>query len=61
MNLRDMLRTVANPPGEVIVAGADGLKKALELLKAGKDINYEDAGFFSSSAFEICRFSRASS
>jgi hypothetical protein len=36
-----MLREVANPPGEVVVAGVDGLKKALELLKDGKDINYE--------------------
>jgi len=26
------------------VAGEDGLKKAIELLKAGKDINYEGAG-----------------
>ena len=43
VNLRDMLRVVANPPGEVIVAGVDGIKKALELLKAGKAINYEGA------------------
>ena len=43
VNLRDMLREVANPPGEVIVAGVDGIKKALELLKAGKAINYEGA------------------
>ncbi len=43
INLRDMLREVANPPGEVIVAGVDGIKKALKLLKAGKAINYEGA------------------
>lgn len=41
VNVRDMLRKVANPPGEVVVAGVDGLKRALELLKDGKDINYE--------------------
>ena len=43
VNLRDELRYVANPPGEVVYAGVDGIKKALELLKAGKDINYEGA------------------
>ena len=43
VNVRDMLREVANPPGEVIVAGTEGLKKALDLLKAGKAINYEGA------------------
>ena len=41
VNVRDMLRRVSNPPGEVVVAGVDGFKKALELLKAGQDINYE--------------------
>jgi ABC-type branched-subunit amino acid transport system substrate-binding protein len=40
-NVRDMLRKVSNPPGEVVVAGVAGFKKALEALKAGKDINYE--------------------
>jgi len=44
VNVRDKLRMVANPPGEVVVPGVEGLKKALELLKAGKDINYEGAG-----------------
>jgi branched-chain amino acid transport system substrate-binding protein len=43
LTVRDNLRAVANPPGEVVVAGVDGIKKALELLKAGKDINYEGA------------------
>lgn len=43
VNIRDMLREVANPPGEVVVAGVGGIKKALELLKAGKAINYEGA------------------
>jgi ABC-type branched-subunit amino acid transport system substrate-binding protein len=40
-NVRDMLRYVSNPPGEVVVAGVEGLKKGFELLKAGQDINYE--------------------
>jgi len=43
INVRDMLREVSNPPGEVIVAGVDGIKKAIELLEAGKAINYEGA------------------
>ena len=41
--VRDNLRAVSNPPGEVVVAGVAGLKKALELIKAGRDINYEGA------------------
>jgi branched-chain amino acid transport system substrate-binding protein len=40
-NVRDMLRKISNPPGETVVAGVDGFKKALEALKAGRDINYE--------------------
>ncbi len=40
-NIRDNLRAVANPPGEVIMPGE--FKKALDLLKAGKKINYEGA------------------
>ena len=40
-NVRDQLRFVANPPGEVIKPGE--FKKAFELLKEGKDINYEGA------------------
>jgi len=43
INVRDMLRKVANPPGEVVVAGVDGIKKAMEILDAGKAINYEGA------------------
>lgn len=39
--IRDNLREVANPPGETITAGVAGLQKAVELLKAGKAINYE--------------------
>jgi branched-chain amino acid transport system substrate-binding protein len=40
-NIRDNLREVSNPPGEVIYPGE--FVKANELLKAGKKINYEGA------------------
>jgi len=40
-NIRDNLREVANPPGEVIRPGE--FKKAFALLKEGKKINYEGA------------------
>ena len=40
-NIRDQLREVANPPGEVIYPGE--FKKAFDLLKNGKAINYEGA------------------
>ncbi|NIO04606.1 MAG: ABC transporter substrate-binding protein [Proteobacteria bacterium] len=40
-NVRDKLRFVANPPGEVIIPGE--FKKAFELLDQGKQINYEGA------------------
>jgi len=40
-NIRNNLRAVANPPGEVITPGE--FKKAFDLLKAGKKINYEGA------------------
>jgi ABC-type branched-subunit amino acid transport system substrate-binding protein len=39
--IRDSLRAVANSPGEII--GVGDWKKAVELLKQGKDINYEGA------------------
>ena len=42
--IRDALRDVANPPGEVVGPGVDGIKRALELIRAGEDINYEGAG-----------------
>jgi branched-chain amino acid transport system substrate-binding protein len=41
-NIRDNLRVVANPPGEVIRPGE--FKKAFGLLEKGKKINYEGAG-----------------
>jgi len=40
-NVRDQLRYVANPPGEVVLPGE--FKKAFKLLAEGKDINYEGA------------------
>ena len=40
-NIRDELRNVANPPGEVIKPGE--FQKGFDLLKAGKKINYEGA------------------
>ncbi len=40
-NIRDHLRDVANPPGEVIKPGE--FKKAFDLIKQGKAINYEGA------------------
>ncbi|MQX38584.1 ABC transporter substrate-binding protein [Roseospira navarrensis] len=39
--VRDALRDVANPPGEVVHPGE--YAKAVELLKAGEDIDYEGA------------------
>jgi branched-chain amino acid transport system substrate-binding protein len=41
--IRDRLRKVANPPGEVVGPGAADLKKALQLLEGKQDINYEGA------------------
>lgn len=41
-SIRDNLRSVANPPGEVIMPGE--FKKAFDLLDKGKPINYEGAG-----------------
>ncbi len=43
VDIRDNLRFVANPPGEKIGFGATEFKKAVDLLKAGKDIDYSGA------------------
>jgi len=40
-NIRDHMRFVANPPGEVVIPGE--FEKAFRLLRAGKQINYEGA------------------
>jgi len=42
-NLRSWLRFVANPGGEPVTPGVDGLKKAFELLDEVADVNYEGA------------------
>jgi len=39
--IRDALRAVANPPGEIVTAGE--WEKAKELIAAGKNINYQGA------------------
>lgn len=41
--IRDRLRKVSNPPGEVVGAGPVDLKKAFKLLDEKKKINYEGA------------------
>jgi ABC-type branched-subunit amino acid transport system substrate-binding protein len=41
--VRDHLRSVAGPPGELVFAGTDGLTKALELLQDGKEVDYVGA------------------
>lgn len=41
--IRDALRDVANPPGEKVGPGVEGIKKALQLIKEGKDIDYDGA------------------
>ena len=41
--IRDALRDIANPPGEVVNPGTEGFQRALELLANGEDINYEGA------------------
>jgi branched-chain amino acid transport system substrate-binding protein len=41
-NIRDQLRVVANPPGEIINPGQ--FKEAFRLLEKGTKINYEGAG-----------------
>jgi len=41
--VRDRLRFVANPGGEEVGPGLEGLTRALQLLLEGRDINYEGA------------------
>jgi branched-chain amino acid transport system substrate-binding protein len=38
--IRDSIRKVTGGDGEVVHAGPDGMKKALELIKAGKPVRY---------------------
>ena len=41
--IRDNMRKVLDPAGEVVFPGVDGFKKAVELIKAGKAIRYVGA------------------
>jgi ABC-type branched-subunit amino acid transport system substrate-binding protein len=41
--IRDALRDIANPPGQVVNPGTDGFKTALGLIASNQDINYEGA------------------
>jgi len=41
--IRDAIREIANPPGETVTPGPEGWARALELIAAGEDINYEGA------------------
>ena len=41
--IRDALRSIANPHGEAVGPGVEGIKKALMLIAEGKDINYQGA------------------
>ena len=41
--IRDALRSVANPEGEVVGPGVEGIRRALTLIAEGKEINYEGA------------------
>ncbi|MGE3798189.1 MAG: ABC transporter substrate-binding protein [Thermomicrobiales bacterium] len=41
--IRDALRDVANPEGEVVGPGVEEFTRALELIAAGTDIDYEGA------------------
>ncbi len=42
--IRDSLRDVANAPGEPVGPGVDGIRRALELIAGGQDIDYVGAG-----------------
>ena len=39
--IRDALRDVANPPGELVGPGREGIARAMQLIAEGQDINYE--------------------
>ena len=41
--IRDQLVRIAGPPGDAYVAGPEGVRAALEAIRAGDDINYEGA------------------
>ena len=39
-SIKAAIRQVADPAGEAVYAGPEGLKKGLELIKAGKPVRY---------------------
>ena len=41
--IRDQLVSVAGPPGDVVVAGAEGILAGFELVRGGTGVNYEGA------------------
>ena len=41
--IRDALRSVANPQGEIVGPGPEGVARALELIRDGQDVNYRGA------------------
>ena len=41
--VRDQLRAIAGPPGQVVQATPSGVAEALRLLRAGEEIDYEGA------------------
>ena len=41
VDFRTALRDVSGPPGEIVGPGTEGFARALELIAAGTDINYE--------------------
>jgi ABC-type branched-subunit amino acid transport system substrate-binding protein len=41
--IRDVLRSIANPPGEAVGAGVEGMKRAFQFIKDGQEIDYEGA------------------
>ncbi len=41
--IRDAIRSVSAPPGEEVGPGVEGIKRALELLRNGQEINYQGA------------------
>ena len=41
--IKDAVRKIHDPNGEIVGTGPEGFKKALELIKAGKPIKYSGA------------------
>ena len=41
--IRDQLRAVGAPPGETVIAGTEGIARALEVLAGGGEVDYDGA------------------